>query len=121
MKANAYFIAAALMCSGLHAQAIMDHAAAIAGAGIGTAGGKALSNTIEKTLGKAADLAGKEASGPKNNTKAATTTNLPVTVTTVPGAPTAPDPIPVAKSTHKATRPQHPVSDAEPMVAGAER
>lgn len=48
---------AALLAGGAGAQALTEHAAAAAGAAIGTAGGKILSNVIDKNLSQAAEAA----------------------------------------------------------------
>lgn len=64
-------MAAALLSGAAYAQAIIEHAAAVAGATVGTAGGKALSNMIDKTLSKAADVGADAATAKKPNNNAA--------------------------------------------------
>jgi hypothetical protein len=65
MKAYLVCIAtAALWISPAQGQNIMEHAAAAAGATIGTGAGKALSNGIDKVLGKAAETGSNAAKTP---------------------------------------------------------
>jgi hypothetical protein len=56
MKVNFPCLALAVVLSGgAYAQSVMEHAAGAAGATVGTAGGKVLSNVLDQTLSKAAD------------------------------------------------------------------
>src|SRR6266567_6440804 len=65
MKSYFVCIAAAALCiSPAHGQNILEHAAAAAGATIGTGAGKALSNGIDKVLGKAAETGSNVAKTP---------------------------------------------------------
>src|SRR5260370_37307842 len=98
MKAySVCIVAAALWISPAQGQNIMEHAAAAAGATIGTGAGKALSNGIDKILGRAAETgstAGKPATvRPSPTTPAAAptpTSNGAQTVLQGPGAPVEP-------------------------------
>jgi hypothetical protein len=83
---KSYFVciaAAALWISPAYGQNIIEHAAAAAGATIGTGAGKALSNGIDKILGKAAETG--------------STAGKPSTVRPPTTTPVAPPP-PVSKS-----------------------
>jgi hypothetical protein len=97
---KSYFVciaAAALWISPAYGQNIIEHAAAAAGATIGTGAGKALSNGIDKILGRAAET-GSTAGKPATVRPSATTPTAPPTPTsngaqTVlqgPGAPSGP-------------------------------
>lgn len=78
MKANILcFAMAAVLSGGVYAQAIIQHAAAVAGATAGTAGGKALSNAIDKALGKAANVTAEAAGTKKAETKPAPAASAP--------------------------------------------
>ena len=79
MKSYFVCVAAAALCiSPAYAQNILEHAAAAAGATVGTGGGKMLSNGIDKILGKAAET-GSNAAKP-----------VPARPATIPIAPPAP-------------------------------
>src|SRR5258708_36716478 len=84
---KSYFVciaAAALWIAPAQGQNIMEHAAAAAGATIGTGAGKALSNGIDKVLGKAAETG---SNGAKTPVRKAPTTTPPTNPPSLAPAP----------------------------------
>src|SRR5258708_1812175 len=101
---KAYFVciaAAALWISPAQGQNLLEHAAAAAGATIGTGAGKALSNGIDKVLGKAAET-GSNAAKPVVRTAPPTTT--PVTPGINPPAASQSTPTPSGGSPRARSR-----------------
>lgn len=123
MKRNlvCLFGAAILLPGAVCAQAILEHAAAAAGATVGTAGGKALSNMIDKTLNKAAAPLNESAAAAKNPQNKAT-----ANATATPGgkaasAPLGPAPeLPPAPRRMRAARTAAP-APSQPVSGGEER
>src|SRR5260370_33138338 len=100
---KAYFVciaAAALWISPAQGQNIIEHAAAAAGATIGTGAGKALSNGIDKILGKAAETG--------------STAGKPVTVRP---STTTPAPSPAPGSTATPLDVPRPIAPAAPHAS----
>jgi hypothetical protein len=100
---------AALLSGGTYAQAIMEHAAAAAGATVGTAGGKALSNMIDKALSKAAnpEVDASAARKPKSTPAAPASSAPGPQAAAAPTSPSTPGPTRRAR----AARPPAPVPD----------
>jgi hypothetical protein len=129
---KSYFVciaAAVLWISPAYGQNIIEHAAAAAGATIGTGAGKALSNGIDKILGRAADTgsnAGKPTTvRPSPTTPAVTPTptlSAPTTVLQGPGSPAGPtgtsQPGPTQHA--RARRSAVPVDPDKPVFAAPE-
>jgi hypothetical protein len=134
---KSYFVCiavAALWIAPAYGQNLIEHAAAAAGATIGTGAGKALSNGIDKILGRAAETgstAGKPATvRPSPTTPVvapAPTSNGATTVLQGPGSPTVAigtsQPSPVQPGPAQHTRPRRsaaPVDPGKPVFAGPE-
>ena len=137
MRSSVYFaLIGSLFIAGAHAQSLSEHAAAAAGATIGTAAGKPMSNAITKIFSNVDSAAGKAAkptdvkAPAKEVTETKNTKNT--AATPAPGvAPTAgfgggggrsrntqrasaPDPGPVGGSS---TAPAAPAAETAPVVA----
>jgi hypothetical protein len=115
MKPNlvCLLVAAVLPCA-VSAQAIMEHAAAAAGATVGTAGGKALSNLIDKTLNKAAAPEADAAKSTAKTAPAATPPNAAATTSPNPAAaPSASTPA-ATKRSRAPRQPAAPVAKPAP-------
>src|SRR6266567_6183592 len=107
MKSYFVCIAAAALCiSPAHGQNILEHAAAAAGATIGTGAGKALSNGIDKVLGKAAETG-------SNAAKPVVKTVPPPTVAPVNRPPDASQPTPTPAGGSPRVRSRRSVASAD--------
>jgi hypothetical protein len=119
---KSYFVciaAAVLWISPAQGQNILEHAAAAAGATIGTGAGKALSNGIDKVLGKAAETG-------SNAAKPVVRTAPPTTTPSTPGiqpstlSPSTPStPTPSGGSQHARSRRQAASADRDKPVFAA--
>ena len=90
-------IALLILSSGIHAQSLSEHAAAAAGATIGTAAGKPMSNALTKIFGQVQSDADKAAKNPsKPLTKA--TAETPAVKTPSAGALSSPSSNPAPQS-----------------------
>ena len=108
---------AALLPAVACAQAMIEHAAAVAGATAGSVGGKVLSNAIDKTLGKAADFGSAPAAKPAKKSE-------PTATGAAPGSPLQAAPssdLPARKSvTRTARAAKAPVRAAEKLTSADE-
>lgn len=101
MKANSLcLMLAAFLSEGAYGQAVMEHAAAAAGASVGTGGGKVLSNMLDKALSKAADAGTKAATAPQPEDKTASNP----AIASSPAPNSASNPMPSSKGAIKRSR-----------------
>ena len=103
--------ASLVFVAGLQAQALTEHAAAAAGASIGTAGGKGISNSMTKIFGDVDKQTGKAADSKKQTKTVADPSAQKDSAKRASGAGPAPiEPTPFPSGRRPAHRAQHPLA-----------